>query len=470
MNLRKFYSWFVVLLIVGCSSDDNYEDVSEAITNIAIDSREEFPGGAVTVFDISPNAFGAAAPNLDAENSLFFFTGNSLFNQSWVTAPASTTARDGLGPFFNSRACSSCHFKDGRGRPQTDSGNKSSGILFRLSIPGQDEFGRNFPDPIYGDQFQDQSVQDLEPEGNVKITYTPLVVTYPDGETVSLRVPKYTFENLNYGALAANLQVSPRVANQMIGLGLLDAISETDILKNADETDVDNDGISGKPNRVYDIATNSLQLGRFGWKANQSTLKQQVAAAFAGDLGITSSLFPNENCPTGVDCDSIINGGNPEITDRNLGRVTLYASTLSVPARREFDDEAIQQGQQIFDQVNCIACHIKTFTTGVSEIKALENQVIFPYTDLLLHDMGEGLADQTPDFEATGTEWRTPPLWGIGLIQTVNNHMDLLHDGRARGVEEAILWHGGEAENSKQQFMNLKESERMKLIAFIESL
>ena len=463
--LPKYLIWSTLLSIsIGCQNDDN------GYLPLTPDENEELSGGETTVFDASPNAFGFQAPNLDDVNGLHFFTGNSLFNQNWVTAPASTTARDGLGPLFNARSCSGCHFKDGRGRPPKFDGEKSFGLLFRLSVPGTDSFGRNLPDPNYGGQFQDDVIQGLAVEGSLRVEYEPMVVTYPDGTSVRLQKPSYSFYDLNYGPMASHLQVSPRVANQMIGLGLLDAVPESTLLSYADENDLDSDGISGKPNYVYDVVSQSTKLGRFGWKSNQPNLKQQIAGAFSGDLGITTSLFPEENCPPGIDCATVANGGDPEITDENLDKVVLYSATLGVPVRRNFDDQDVLEGKQLFERTNCTACHIPVLQTGPYPIKALENQTIRPYTDLLLHDMGSDLADNTPDFEADGNEWRTPPLWGIGLLETVSGHTNLLHDGRARNIEEAILWHGGEATKAKEAYMELPATDRTKLIDFIKSL
>ena len=458
------------LLVLAFTFINCQKDADDEYIPLQAEEAEAFSGGETTLFDFSPNAFGFQAPNLDDDNGLLFFTGNSLFNQNWVTAPASTTARDGLGPLFNARSCSGCHFKDGRGRAPEFDGEKSSGLLLRLSIPGTDAYGANLPEPTYGGQFQDDVIQNIAVEGNIKITYEPIQVTYPDGKVVSLQKPDYQFTDLNYGAMASDVMVSPRVANQMIGLGLLDAVPLQTILSYVDESDSNSDGISGKANYVYNYETETIALGRFGWKSNQPTLKQQIAAAFGGDLGITTSLFPNENCPPGINCDTIANGGNPEISDENLDKVTLYSATLAVPGRRDYDEQNVLEGKQLFEQINCTACHIPLMQTGPYPIAALENQTIRPYTDLLLHDMGEGLADDAPDFDATGSEWRTPPLWGIGLIETVNGHTSLLHDGRARNIEEAILWHGGEATVSKEAFMQLTAVDRAKLIDFIESL
>ncbi|TLP81879.1 di-heme oxidoredictase family protein [Maribacter sp. ACAM166] len=466
MRISRYFlvTFFVgFLLFSSCSKD-------EIIIPLMAEDGEELSGGDNTSNNFSAEAFGFASPDLTFHERVTFGVGNSLFNQSWVTAPASTTARDGLGPLFNARNCSGCHFKDGRGRPPEFDGEFSHGLLLRFGLLEKDENGENIGDPIYGKQFQDNSILSIEKEGTLIVSYEPLVVTYDDGTQVTLRKPEYGFSGLNYGEINAMTRISPRVANQMIGLGLLDAIPETTLNSFADPNDADGDGISGRTNKVFDRATNTVKVGRFGWKANQPNIKQQVAAAFAGDLGITSSLFPEENCVSTLDCDSLPNGGSPEIPDTNLNKVTFYAATLAVPARRDVDDENVLEGKEIFNSINCIACHIPKIETGSYDITSLANQTIRPYTDLLLHDMGEGLADNLPDFDAAGNEWRTPPLWGIGLIETVNSHTNLLHDGRARNIEEAILWHGGEALNAQTKFKALPQDERSKLIQFLNTL
>ncbi|MEM7087852.1 MAG: di-heme oxidoredictase family protein [Bacteroidota bacterium] len=449
---------------MGCSSDD------DSYVPLMAEENEEFSGGDVTSFNFSAEAFGFAAPELSFDDRLRFGVGNSLFNQSWVTAPSSTTGRDGLGPFFNARSCSGCHFKDGRGRPPLNQGERSSGLLLRFSSLAIDEFGYAIPDPVYGNQLQDNAILGIEAEGEMKISYTAITVTYPDGNKVILQKPDYDVLDLAYGPIAASTLISPRVANHMSGLGLLEAIPEATILMLSDPSDANGDGISGKPNYVYNVATGSLTLGRFGWKANMPNVNQQVAGAFSGDLGITSNLFPDEFCPPQINCNEIPNGGTPEIPDENLSNVTFYASTLAVPARRNFDDPNVLEGKALFNQINCAACHIPKLETGAHPIDVLANQTIRPYTDLLLHDMGPELADGAPEFDANGREWRTPPLWGIGLFDVVNDHTNLLHDGRARNFEEAILWHGGEAENSKLAFMQLTAIERSKIIEFLNSL
>jgi CxxC motif-containing protein (DUF1111 family) len=429
-------------------------------------------GGDTTVTNSTANAFGQPAPNLVRREERLFFVGNSFFNQNWVQAPASTTARDGLGPFFNSRSCAGCHFKDGRGRPFLSADENTTGFLIRLSIAGQDVHGEPLPDPIYGGQFQDLALDALADEGDIVITYSDKIVTFADGRTVILQAPRYELVNLNYGDLSDNILFSPRVANQMIGLGLLEAIPQEMLLSWADPDDQNQDGISGRVNEVWDYVNHTSAIGRFGWKANQPHLLQQVAGAFNGDMGITTSVFANTNCsPLQMVCAGMANGGQPEIDDDDLLKVVLYASTLAVPAQRNGDDPRVQRGFEIFQELACNACHIVTVQTGEHPtIGALSNQTIHPFTDLLLHDMGNELGDNRPDFLAMGNEWRTPPLWGIGLFETVNGHTRYLHDGRARNLLEAVLWHDGEAQASRDAVLQRSETDTEALIAFLKSL
>lgn len=460
------------LILLGCQLVAEAPAPSPTPAGSAPEQREELSGGQTTIFNTTPNAFAQPAPGLERMDELFFFVGNSFFNQNWVTAPSSTTARDGLGPMFNARSCAGCHFKDGRGRPPEFEGESPTGFLIRLSIPGQDLRHAPLPEPTYGGQFQDQAVMGVPAEGNIRIEYQEIEGTFADGTLYSLRQPTYTLANLAYGDMHPEVMMSPRVANQMIGLGLLEAVPEETLLALADPTDRDGDGISGRPNYVWDSYNNRMALGRFGWKANQPHLAQQVAGAFNGDMGISTGLFPAHNCTAAQpDCEDTPHGGQPEIADDDFLKVVLYASSLAVPARRNWEDDTVRRGQAIFSQAGCDTCHTPKLETGVHPtIPALSHQTIYPYTDLLLHDMGEGLADGRPDFQATGSEWRTPPLWGIGLIETVNGHTYYLHDGRARNLMEAILWHGGEAEAAKNHVLQLSQQERNALIEFLKSL
>lgn len=461
---------YIAISVISCKKDEENTDCTPLLS---AEEGEANSGGLLnTVFDNSSNAFGFQASGLDNYQELLFFVGNSFFKQNWVSAPASTTARDGLGPTFNGRTCSSCHFKDGRGRAPDYDGEVQTGYLIRLSTEGTGANGEPIGDINYGGQFQDQAIQGVTKEGSFVINYEELLGEYPDGETYSLRKPNIIFTELNYGELETGIMTSARVGQQLYGMGLLEAISEADLLALSDENDQDRDGISGKPNYVHDFKTNSSAIGRFGWKANQPNLTQQTADAFHGDMGITTDLFLNENCPTPqIGCADSPNGGSPEIPEDDLGKVVLYVSNLAVPGRRNHTEQEVLRGKKVFNSIGCASCHQPTFTTSThTEFDHLANQKIWPYTDLLLHDMGEGLADGRHDYQANGSEWRTQPLWGIGLIETVNSHTNFLHDGRARNLSEAILWHGGEAEISSNDFKNLTTEDREALLFFLNSL
>ena len=450
----------VVLAISACRDGD---DVDLSLV------YDPLLGGETTAFSEGANAFELSARNLPNDVRRIFEVGDSFFNQNWVTAPASTEARDGLGPTHNALSCSSCHSHDGRGKPPDHPDDPERGLLLRLSVPGMDG---PVGEPRYGGQLQDRSILGVPVEGRIVINYVEMPGVYPDGSPFSLRQPVYRIEDLAFGPLHPDVMVSPRVAPVTIGMGLLEAIPEEIILALSDPEDANEDGISGRPNYVREVQTGKLALGRFGWKANQPTVNQQAAGAFLGDIGITSSLFPNDNCPAGQEaCQKAPNGGEPELPDERLKKVTIYTQTLAVPAMRNTEDDLVQQGARLFVQTQCALCHTPRYETGDTHpLEPLRNQVIFPYTDLLLHDMGNGLADHRPDGQASGTEWRTPPLWGIGLVETVSGHTMFIHDGRARSMEEAVLWHGGEAEESRQQFMSLTKDERNALIRFLESI
>lgn len=462
MHLSRLLPLGLLLLLAGCR---------EAAPLMFLSVGPETCGGDTSVSDISPDAFTRAAPNLSREERRAFAVGDSLFNDNWVEAPASTSGRDGLGPLFNAQSCSSCHFKDGRGRPPIGDEN-AVGLLLRLSRPIPGPHGGQLPDPIYGHQFQTRAVVKAKPEGTLRIEYETISGQFDDGSTYTLEKPIYHFDDLAYGAMSPDIQHSPRVAPAMIGLGLLAALPESTLEAWADPDDADGDGISGRINYVWDVAEQKTAVGRFGWKANQPTLRQQNAAAFHGDIGITSPLFDMDSVS---DQQTVLhdlpNGGSPEISDEKLDRVTLYTATLGVPDRRDWTAVNVLAGETLFHEIGCASCHKPAAITGeFDEIPALAHQEVRAYTDLLLHDMGPELADGRPDFEATGSEWRTPPLWGIGLIETVNKHTRFLHDGRARNLEEAVLWHGGEAQASADEYRALSRDERETLIDFLNTL
>ncbi|MCB1257756.1 MAG: c-type cytochrome [Microthrixaceae bacterium] len=459
---------------IGCTSSngDTSGQSSETTMSAAEARTVARSGGDATVTNTGANAFGQPVSGLSKDDLRAFVVGNNFFNDNWVTAPASTTGRDGLGPLFNAQACSSCHFKDGRGSPPTDENPTAKGLLIRMSIPGEDSTtGAPLPDPVYGGQFQDNAITGVPAEGTLSITPEPIKGKFADGTPYSLANPVYNFTDLGYGPFHPQTMLSPRVGNAVFGTGLLEAIPEETIRGFADPDDSDGDGISGRVNEVWSSEFNKTMLGRFGWKANVASVKEQVAGAFRGDIGMTSSLIPTQDCmPAQTECLAAPTGGEPELDDKKLDRVTFYTRTLAVPARRDVTDKSVQRGEQQFIGLGCNACHKSNIRTGKAEPAQLSEQTISPYTDMLLHDMGPGLADDRPDFLASGSEWRTAPLWGIGLTKTVNRHTRFLHDGRARNLTEAILWHGGEAESAKAGFVKLDSKSRNDLIKFLESL
>ena len=355
---------------------------------------EELSGGDTTVFDATRNAFNFPAPNLSADHRTAFFVGNSFFNQNWVTAPASTAGRDGLGPLFNARSCSACHFKDGRSRPP-EAGEAMTTMLLRISVPGVGEHGQPLPDPTYGGQLQGRAVLGVPPEGDAYVEYREVPGRFADGQAYSLREPAYSIRNLGYGPLARELMMSPRVAPAMVGMGLLEAVPAETLRSLADPDDRDSNGISGRINFVWHKASGKKNPGRFGWKAEQPTVLEQAATAFVQDIGITSSLMPEENYTAGQEiCAKQPRSQSPEASDKILNDVVSYSRTLAVPARRNWTDPLVLRGKALFNEASCAACHVPKLSTGAwPEFPELSGQTIRPYTDLLLHDMGEGLAD-----------------------------------------------------------------------------
>lgn len=489
-------SWARVAAAAGglflCAALVGQGMAAEAQRRIAIapDPREAFPGGETTTSSVdTTNAFSNPSANMGFAKELDFKIGNGVFRKLWVSAPASTRSSDGLGPLYNARACQSCHLKDGRGHPPrtNDIADRSVSMFLRLSVPPRTTEEADavaagklsvVPEPTYGTQLQELAVQGQPGEGRMQIDYTEIPIEMAGGETATLRKPVYRVIDLGYGPLDSRTLLSPRVTPQMIGLGLLEAIPEADIRALADPEDRDGDGISGRPNEVWSVEAGRLALGRFGWKAGQPTILQQTAEAFAGDIGIGSWLSPRAagDCTSAqTQCLGAPHGagarGEEEISRKLLDLVAFYARNLAVPARRGLDNPAVAAGRVTFHAIGCATCHVPSHRTGSDSPDVhLRNQVIWPYTDLLLHDMGEGLADGRPEGRADGREWRTAPLWGIGLTGLVNGHTFFLHDGRARNLTEAILWHDGEARTAKEAFRALSPKERADLLAFVNSL
>ena len=441
-------------------------------------------------------------PTLSTESLLDFAVGRSLFKKLWVAAPASTQSSDGLGPLYNARSCAMCHRNAGRGQvPNTT--QTAVSLLMRLSIPAQtpaqqrclDELRcQVIAEPNYGTQLQNFAVTGLAAEGQLAITYSDVSVSFADDETVMLQQPHYTISQLQYGALHPKTMLSPRLAPQLMGMDWLDRITVADILSYSDPNDRNQDGISGKANRVWSRQFARPMLGRFGYKAGVASLDEQIQAALFHDLGLSTHLFSQAwgDCTASqIHCRQARQGDQPiqtrakhakppdenNLTQHNVSpqrdtvleapqkvsdAIGFYIRHLALPVQRDQNQSNVIAGQKLFTQLNCQRCHRESYL--------IDNQTIAPYSDLLLHDMGAALADNRPEGLATGQEWRTAPLWGMGLTGQVNGHHFYLHDGRARSVQEAILWHGGEARAAREAYTRLSKTERDMLLEFLESL
>ncbi|MBL9017006.1 MAG: thiol oxidoreductase [Myxococcales bacterium] len=409
---------------------------------------EDRQGGDTTVDDRSTVAYRHAAANLTKPQRSRFQAGRIPFDFPWRVPE--------LGPLFNNPACLGCHAGNGRGTTLIGSGVLSQALI-RVSLPDgtPDVPGGPVPVPRFGTQLQDHATVG-EPEVTVAFAWIESEVAYGDGELVTLREPRFTVEAVTGDALPPETQYSFRIASPLIGVGLLEAVPESTLRALADPDDADGDGISGRLNVVWDPVQQASVVGRFGWKANTSTLDIQVAGAFAHDMGITSRVFPEPD-------------GSHDASDEELADTVFYSSTIAVPAAAARDEDALR-GRLLFDELGCASCHVPTLVTGTHAISALVEQRIHPYTDLLIHDLGDRLGDARPDFLASGSEWRTPPLWGIGLAQLILPGGTFLHDGRARTLAEAILWHGGEAIDAREAFRTASREVRAALLAFLATL
>lgn len=446
----------IILLLSQCRKPEPFDESQY---------DERMSGGSQTAFDATSRAFTHEFSGMGEYDLELHGVGDAGFEETFITAPA--IRNSGLGPAFNNVSCVSCHHNDGIGVPTA--GESNSSLLMRISFPGSDEHGGAIPVPGYGTQVQDKSIWGKVPEAKVNISYSYQSYSFADGETYELRSPTYTLSQL-HTPINGSYLLSPRLAPPVFGLGLLEAIPEEQIIALTDASDADHDGISGKPNYVWNPFTQRRELGRFGLKLNTASVLVQVAAAYNNDIGITSYVFQNETTHGQPD-QSDEYSDDPEVTDSILNAVKFYMQSLQVPARRNVTDPEVIRGKQLFKEAKCTSCHNTDFTTAVDmTFPAASNQRIHPYTDMLLHDMGPGLADGRPDFDADGNEWRTSPLWGVGLFETVNYPAYYLHDGRARTLTEAIMWHGGEAQQSKEFIEHLSKEDRSALIRFLKSL
>ncbi len=499
--MRKSFILFFILCyyLVACDSEGDSDDAPQL---------EHLSGGDATVVDVTSDAFSAHSANMTQVDRIQKFNlGNDFFQNPWVAGSASTSSRDGLGGLFNNNACQDCHIRDGRGHAPnvsaTEQGTDFSTLLIRASRANISESDKNMmlqslianvPDSSVGGQLQHDSVAGVIKEVDLRVSYTDVDIQFTDGHIVTLRQPTWHIRNNyvshGYPDFDNDTVFSARTAPPMIGLGLLALIPEAVIMAREDPNDSDGDGISGRANRVWSVDQQGISLGRFGWKAGQPSLLEQSAGAFLNDMGLTSRLHVSENCmPHQADCLATPNGNGDsvnsydyEVADTILDAIQFYSSHLAVPQRRDAYGKQVQRGKRLFEDAGCHQCHVASYVTGSnSEHPELSEQTIFPYTDMLLHDMGEQLADFTLDnqpvsaevlveFLANGREWRTPPLWGIGLTKAVDANATFLHDGRARTLMEAVLWHGGEAEASKQFVLQLNSSEREDFLAFLNDL
>lgn len=533
---RKQYLSLIVslfaILLSGCNSGSSDK---KTVIEYPDYTYVEKLGDEATAINASNSGHGFSTPmpNLTDDELDKHLAGDANFETAFTTAPNSEHPElDGVGPVFNNQDCNSCHQRDGRSstivvpdgqeRVLLDS---AAGIFLRMSIDdgqctdplaennycknvGVDGFGTQlFHRGVLKARADWDAIEDALPfvgQANVYLAYEYSTVNYADGSSVELKKPVFTIERpydvtaenrLDSAILQADVRYSPRNGMPVFGLGLLELIAEADILALADKSDANGDGISGRPNWVFDAVKARdndpvpVSLGRFGWKANTPSVRTQSLGALRGDMGITNPLFPDESIAntalhedylarTGYVDTGADENGEPEADQAFSDEVVFYAETLAVPGRRNINDESVVAGAVLFEQINCTGCHQPDFTTLTGDIKlggvdapdTLKGQHIYPFTDMLLHDLGESLADNRRDFTANGNEWKTRPLWGIGLTKTVNPAAGFLHDGRADNIEEAILWHGGEAQQSTDDFMALTQTDRQSLIDFVMSL
>src|SRR5271165_1081461 len=397
-----------------------------------------------------------------------FDLGHAVFNTQWVPAGTVGAARrDGLGPLYNAAACDACHNEGARGRGPAGNGPAPAGLVIQVD---RLEGGIRVPDPIYGSVLNTSALDGLRPEALVFIRYQEQHGRYPDGEPWSMRVPRYEISELAYGPLSPSTIIRPRLAPPLFGVGLLEAVSESAVLEQTHSSSMKS--AHGRP--AWQRVQGKQLLGRFGWQATSVSVRDQTTKAFSREMGLTTSDRVADDCTVHeYDCLAQPNGGHPEVSDEFLDAVVAFQQRLAVPASDlgGADSAAPLRMQQVFGRLGCTDCHRPTFPVVIEEGQGHRRSgVIAPYTDLLLHDLGSGLADAQVSGRAVFSQWRTAPLWGIGYRPRAGASLTLLHDGRARSIEEAILWHHGEAERSRQKFERLGASLRRTLVDWIATL
>lgn len=471
MTVRKVAIGIALVLLSACSTSGGADGASTTTTTtasaseVAPDFLVERLGGTTSAREFRGRPFNQSARSLSNKEFQRFGDGAVVFDAHFLP-------EDGLGPVFNEDSCLSCHL-DGTetaGGDAEASDEPGPGLLLRLSIPGVNEHGGPLAEPTYGVQLQNRAVKPAVREGSFTVEWELRSGKYPDGTPYELRSPRYVIDDLVAGPLHPDVMISGRIAPPMTGMGLLEAIPEADLVSASDPTDRDGDGISGRVNRVWNDTTERIEAGRLGWKAGQPTVRQQSVAATHDDMGVTTPDDPDPCRNQGSLCTSPSSLPEPEMTAIELADQVFYNRTIAVPIARRVKDESVKRGANGFVAAGCSSCHTTTQVSGPDEVKGLAGQRFHPFTDLLLHDMGEGLSDGRPEFEATGSEWRTAPLWALGRRAEVTGFNSFLHDGRARGIEEAILWHDGEAAGARKSFMKLSKARRADILDFLAAL
>ena len=438
MQFRYLSSNLAACMLLACTATTV---CAQDITRLGGDLTSDLPGRA---------AIQVNAPNVtDEQRRLIQLGGFSIFHGIFNRS-------SGLGPNFNNASCGGCHVDNGRGPTKFSASNISgSRMVVKVSLRGLQASGAPRNVPGVGEQLLDHKVSGAR-KVEIDLTWKELAGKYPDGTKYSLRRPllNYRIRGMSRRKLITSLRMTPPV----IGPGLIEAIPDYRILEYNDPNDADGDGISGHPNYVPDVRSGTMKIGRFGFRASHTTVEQQSSGALVNDIGITNPIFFDPAKPI-------------EFTEDQLTLLTIYQKIAGVPPAINQDDSRVISGKSLFQSVGCNKCHRMTMSTDEYIDPELSNQEFHPFTDLLLHDMGAGLADKRDEFSAKGFEWRTTALWAIGFTRRLaGGKTTYLHDGRARTIEEAILWHGGESAQSRDLFKQLPKDQRDDMLAFLDSL
>lgn len=448
---------WVIIWFSGCRHENHHDD-------ILLDTSDSlaYAGGAMTYFHAGPEAYQFMLPSLSAAAD----SGRVLFSTEFNND--ATSLFHGLGPTYNQTSCMACHPGLGRAHPPMSEVDPGSGLLLRLSIAGSNEHGGPLGIPEFGTQLQTSAISGASAEGMLIYSLSNIFESYPDGQPYILHQPSHSVLN-PHAPLGSDALQSLRIGSPVYGVGLLELIPPSEIMERYDETDANADYISGRLNYCWDPVSQSMRMGRFGWKASAADIRHQTAMALAEDMGVNTDIFFPLDVSEGQ--SNVANINTDFIQPAALvQQLYEYLRRIQVPAIRNTQDAQFKRGRAIFQAIGCEHCHRETLHTGASDLAELSYQTIHPYTDMLIHDMGEVLSDNRPDYSASTNEWRTPPLWGIGQTLLVNPLATFLHDGRATTLEEAILWHGGEAHWSKEDFKQLDAADRAALLFFLQSL